>query len=249
MDTIMIWCYHDGMKKSDPSLMEIARHGTPADLASALAAGTDLPAVHDVLWHQVITLGHMPMIQVLWEADTDARKNGVMILRLAAIHGHGDMVRMLLAAGVNGNDSEAICWAVTNGHTEVVEILMAAGADVHASCQGALSLAAANARAEITHRLIAAGADLHAHNDDALRMAATLGYTKVAEILLHAGADPVAAWSATPSSCQSLMIETLDACAGAMTATQCEVLALVSKGCARIAALASAARQARPLRR
>jgi len=112
-------------------------------------------------------------------------------LRRAAICGHLDVIRGLLAAGTNihANQNDALRLAASEGHAAVVRFLLTAGADVHAKCDGALRRAAANHHTEVVQMLMAASADIHAGNEDALRSAAAFGYVDVVRCLLAAGAD------------------------------------------------------------
>ncbi len=115
--------------------------------------------------------GRGDMIEVMWllrqGAAVDARvgKHVGTPLFAAAMGGHADVVKLLLAKGaeINAATSTALApvfAASMEGHAEVLRILIDAGADVHGTC-GASSLRIASKRghAEVTKLLERARAE------------------------------------------------------------------------------------------
>ena len=88
----------------------------------------------------------------------------------AAMMGHIDIVRMLLAKGADVNvrdkdGSTALIWASNNGDANTVQALLNAGADVHIKDKGgntALIWAGYNGNPKTIEALLAAGADVNA---------------------------------------------------------------------------------------
>lgn len=109
----------------------------------------------------------------------------------ASMRGHTDVVRVLLATGVDIHTSgdDALCAASLHCHTEVVSLLLAAGADVHAKGNCALRWASLCGHNDVVSRLLASGADVHALEGDALIKAIFAGRTDTISLLLTAGAD------------------------------------------------------------
>jgi len=109
----------------------------------------------------------------------------------ASFHGHTEVVKVLLEAGVNAHarDDYALRYASYHGHTEVVKLLLEAGADVHTWDDYALRSASYHGRAELVRVLLEAGADVHTWDDYALRSASYHGRAELVRVLLEAGAD------------------------------------------------------------
>lgn len=96
--------------------------------------------------------------------DTRAARDGYTPLEVACAVGHSETVRGLLRLGADpqANGARALRVAATHGFGEVVGILLYAGVAVdHADAAGrtALHVAAANGQAGVVQFLIAAGAD------------------------------------------------------------------------------------------
>jgi len=82
--------------------------------------------------------GSLPMVDALLEAGADARErgpNGETLVMFAARNGRVDLLRRLIAAGVDVNAREglrnttALMWAAEQRHPDAVKALLAAGAD------------------------------------------------------------------------------------------------------------------------
>ena len=79
-------------------------------------------------------MGYAPVVATLIDAYREDVKNDEIALPFAARHGHLDIVRMLLSAGVDVNcktstyDETALMEASWNNHIEIVKELLAAGA-------------------------------------------------------------------------------------------------------------------------
>lgn len=125
-------------------------------------------------------------------------------LILAAQHGRLDVVRALIARGVEleardgRNGFTALHWAASEYHPAVARALLAAGAEVDAENKWnqtplwQASWQADQGNTEIAHILIAAGADIRAAGDKGntpLLMAARAGHTPMIDYLLRLGAD------------------------------------------------------------
>lgn len=114
----------------------------------------------------------------------------------AARSGHLDIVKRLLAAGVNGQAT--LQAAAKGGRLDVVKGLLAAGVNANARPaneygQTALQAAAEGGHPDTVKSLLAAGADVNApvglYGRTALQTAAEGGHLDVVERLLAAGAD------------------------------------------------------------
>jgi uncharacterized protein len=121
-------------------------------------------------------------------------------LLAAAIDGHPEIVRKLLALGadinaVSGLGVSALAIAAANGHLEVIRLLLDAGADpeIYSEFNGAaLHQAIEASRADAAMLLIERGANIHTPalwDSTALHMAVNRGETEVALALIDRGAD------------------------------------------------------------
>ncbi|CAE7789338.1 Kidins220, partial [Symbiodinium sp. KB8] len=96
--------------------------------------------------------------------DDDVSESGQAALMLAALNGHADIVKELLAKGANKDIrntfgrslgwlcTTALMYAARNGHADIVKELLAKG-------ETALMLAALNGYPDIVKELLAKGAD------------------------------------------------------------------------------------------
>ncbi|MGE0450428.1 MAG: ankyrin repeat domain-containing protein [Vicinamibacterales bacterium] len=120
-------------------------------------------------------------------------------LGIAALYGHADVIRALVAAGAkvsaDQDGDSALAVAAREGHTAALEALLEAGADIEAKDANGItplmSAASAN-RAEAVRVLLAKGAESNAVNNDgatALIAAAYGGHLEAADALLSGGAD------------------------------------------------------------
>ncbi|MCJ1465075.1 hypothetical protein MMC07_003691 [Pseudocyphellaria aurata] len=121
-------------------------------------------------------------------------------LQRASVHGHEDMIRLLLDHGLDVNAEGGVCGsplqaASQNGREEVVRILLENGADVNAEDgdSGSVLCTASRFGHEKTAKLLLEyGADIDAANGKygtALEAASYYGHTKTAMMLLDHGAD------------------------------------------------------------
>ena len=125
---------------------------------------------------------------------------GHTLLMCAALEGHAEAVKQLLARGadVNAKDSEgrtALMFAVINLHRDAVLELLKHGADVNARATDgatALMLAASCGDPLIVQALLNQGADpdgsFNTTGKSAVTLAAERGYTAVVELLRKAKA-------------------------------------------------------------
>jgi ankyrin repeat protein len=152
------------------------------------------------LFHATLT-GSVGSVQVLLDAGADAS----CPLRMAAWHGHYQLVRLLISRGANVNQRSqcklqepVLHVAARRGPTEIVQELLAAGADVSAVDARPNRLTALHMAAQAGHHaygivqlLLAHGADVNATDGDgvpALQLAVYLGQAEVVKLLLAAGA-------------------------------------------------------------
>lgn len=120
---------------------------------------------------------------------------GDTALRLAAYHGHKEIVEKLIAAGayVNMSGWTPLMYAAFNGHADIVRLLMLAGADVNAAAENgmtALIVATRNSHVEVARLLLGAQADPNRHTESgetALDVALKTQNTDIAEMLRRAG--------------------------------------------------------------
>jgi ankyrin repeat protein len=120
-------------------------------------------------------------------------------LGIAALYGHAEIARVLIAAGANvGADQDgesALMVAAHQGHTAIVTVLLEAGADWRMKDRDGMTalMAAASAnRAGVVQALLAKGAEVNAVSAggaSALTAAAFGGHVEAAEALLAGGAD------------------------------------------------------------
>ncbi|MFJ8978512.1 ankyrin repeat domain-containing protein [Streptomyces sp. NPDC102282] len=139
----------------------------------------------------------------------DHRADGRTALDLAVRHGHGDVVRLLLAAGADP-EQEAGEWgeltvlaqAATYSRTEIVRSLLDAGAHPDQECRTGFPLLFAASAAvpgptcpEVVDLLLDRGADIGLRLRDltALEWAVWFGRVDMVRQLLRRGADPSAA--------------------------------------------------------
>lgn len=128
---------------------------------------------------------------------------GLNALHLAAEHGHGDVVRVLLNAAprIDVDVCMALHHAARGGHAEVVGMLLAVpGIDINATTDRgsftALHFAAHEGHTEVVGMLLAMpGADVNAAGSNgytAIQFAALEGHTEVVCMLLAVpGVDPM----------------------------------------------------------
>ncbi|KAI9773871.1 MAG: hypothetical protein M1840_006097 [Geoglossum simile] len=154
-----------------------------------------------LLWGSM--MGHEAVVRLMLERGADPQVSGgdgVNALRVAASHGHIEVVRVLLAAGAYVNthtpQGTALQAAAEGGHVGVVGVLLASKADVNAVRfleASALQSAAARGHACLVELLLSAGADVENKHTSfpgraALAGAAAGGHVEVLKILIAAKA-------------------------------------------------------------
>ncbi|KAL2867708.1 ankyrin repeat-containing domain protein [Aspergillus lucknowensis] len=121
-------------------------------------------------------------------------RNGEIPICCAADRGLGNIVAMLLQAGVTQEEKDmALIDAAANSHQSVVAMLFENSAElVAADGTSALTAAARGDHAEMVRYLLRAGiaSELTTPIDDVLWHCSRLGYAKTVEVLLEYGADP-----------------------------------------------------------
>ncbi|KAJ8654955.1 hypothetical protein O0I10_009351 [Lichtheimia ornata] len=121
----------------------------------------------------------------------DVHSNKERHLRRACLHGHVELVELLLpGADVHAYNDAALQNAAHAGHTEIVKMLLDAGANAQANRNAPLQYAVINSDLTSIKLLINAGADPRVHQDRALRHACRRNAMDIVEYLLQLGADP-----------------------------------------------------------
>ncbi|UKZ68513.1 uncharacterized protein TrAtP1_009542 [Trichoderma atroviride] len=126
--------------------------------------------------------------------------SGQTPLSLAAIHGHQDIVLMLLNRGSDleardNNGQTPLSLAAANGHWGIVLMLLGKGSDREArdnSGQTPLSLAAIHEHWDIVQLLLNRGSDIEARDNNGqtpLSLAAIRGHWDIVQLLLNRGSD------------------------------------------------------------
>ncbi len=151
-------------------------------------------------WYQAAEEGDLNRIKKFYRQGVDVDSGNGRALRLAAKHGHEQVVRFLLekdasvdARGSNGRT--ALTVASGRGHLEVVRKLIRTGADVNREGDYGRSLyqAAQNGSPRVVSALLDAGAKVDlksgANKHTALSRAAMFGNTKCMKKLIEAGAN------------------------------------------------------------
>ncbi|EAU92059.2 ankyrin repeat domain-containing protein 44 [Coprinopsis cinerea okayama7 len=159
-----------------------------------LAAAYNFPwFIEEVLARHNLSLVHnqQPCGHSNFEGlDVNAQsREGVTALRLAALHGHGSCIQLLLgfpAIDVNTGYTTPLAQAAWNGHADIVErLLKVPGIDVNAGFATALAQAAGSGHADIVERLLKVpGIDVNAGFENALAQAAGSGHADIVERLL-----------------------------------------------------------------
>lgn len=140
--------------------------------------------------------GHSETVDVLIEAGAKVNEEadhveGNSALQAAAMKGHTDIVRNLLANGANPTFSTdygktALYQAARNGHLETVKILLNANNELSSLEGFELGIAAENGHEEIVRTLL----DIGANPDSAIFQAAQGGNLDVLKTILERGVNP-----------------------------------------------------------
>ena len=173
----------------------------------ALVPVANSGAATDTEMFDAVRAGDAEKVKALLQADpklAEARtEDGSTALHLAALEGHSDIARRLLAGGAQVNarglrEETPLHMAMYDAHLEVAEVLLASQADVNAQNadgQTPLHLAARKGHRALVLFLLDHGADVDAKDrQDAtpLHAAAAAGHKEVIEVLLSRNADLLA---------------------------------------------------------
>ena len=180
------------------------KHLLLTTIAAVLLVGTAFAdPIHDSAFG-----GDVAGVQTELDKGTDVnakREDGSTPLHGAAEGGHGEIVKMLIAAGADlhattvpmlgGGGWTPLHSAARQGHRGIVELLIEKGTDVNAMDsygKSALHDAALEGHKEIVELLITKGADLNAESGyygTPLHVAAGIGHEEIVELLIANGAD------------------------------------------------------------
>ena len=146
--------------------------------------------------------GRLTQVQKLAGTFNAQQLDNLELLKLAALHGHVDIIAELVAHGANINDnvgqntSTPLATAAEHGHLEAAEKLIELGADVNFKADyTALQRACIGDQPDAVALLLKHGADVNAARHDkqsALHFAAKNGSAKCVRLLLDASADAAA---------------------------------------------------------
>jgi ankyrin repeat protein len=171
-------------------------------ISCLLAANSRAAAGNDIF--DAVRAGDGDKVKALLQADpklAEARtEDGSTALHLAALEGHAEIARVLLAGGAQVNarglrDETPLHMAMYDAHRELAEVLLASQADIGArNTEGEtpLHLAARKGHRELVVLLLDHNADINARDrQDAtpLHAAAAAGHKEVVEVLLSRYAD------------------------------------------------------------
>ncbi|XP_068086218.1 ankyrin repeat domain-containing protein 50 [Anabrus simplex] len=175
-------------------------------LAELLGEGGDVNRADGsgrTLLHQLAAEGNVHLLELAVAtrgADLEATdRHGQTPLNLAARHGYGEVVKVLLTAGARADHADCDGWtalraAAWGGHTQVVEYLLEHGAAVDCADSDqrtALRAAAWGGHEDIVLALLRHGAGVNRTDDEgrtALIAAAYMGHSEIVEHLLDFGA-------------------------------------------------------------
>lgn len=129
-------------------------------------------------------------------AELLKQRGAILTLEVAAMLGDTERVRGFLEKGIDGQDvGTGLGWASRHGHLQIIKLLLAKGVDVNAKSQyerTALSEASGSGHLEIVKLLLAKGADVNAKDDSgrtALIFAAAEWNVEIVQALLDKGPD------------------------------------------------------------
>ena len=191
-------------------LINAVREGNNAKVISLLKERVDVNAVEGdgaTVLHWAVYLDDTDTTTLLIQGGADVNTSndyGVTPLGLASRNGNAHILRQLLKAGADPNDSRhavnagetPLMLAARSGQVEAVTTLLDVETDVNAketwNGQSALMWATAEGHVSVVRALIAHGADIHARSNSgatALLFAARKGSPGSVRALLAAGAD------------------------------------------------------------
>jgi len=183
-------------RQVDADLYRAAQRGDVSAVKALLIQGADIESRHDD--EVAMQHGHVEGLFKLLAGNIEHICGTALLI--ASIHGHTEVVKLLLAAGANteaklGPGCTALLRASTNGHAEVVEALLEAGAAIEAKDNAgftALEHACYYGCLAAAETLLAAGANINCTNnagDFPLYSASYMGHVKLVKALLKAGAN------------------------------------------------------------
>lgn len=197
-------------------ILSIAQYLLPPDLNSLILTSREFYGLLDgLLYNAALTwkckdrtvfewaaiTGQLAVVQKLLARSAgahDSNEPAWRVIRLAALHGHAEIVELLLDAGFpltqGRNEDTTLHFAVHSGSKKTVEVVIGSGIDV--STPGyyektALHLAASSGDIEIVRSLLAAGAGVSKPDQGGytvLHCACLRGSIDACRVLLDAGA-------------------------------------------------------------
>ena len=148
---------------------------------------------------QAASSGNISDVQIYVRRDPASvqrpAENGMLPIHLAAMHGRGEVIRILLEAGADVDTPQAqtggkpLQYAAAEGHLEAARILLDAGADVDSTDnlgRTPLMWAASQGHEPVIEELLERGADVNRQTGTgwtARRYAEQEGHVRVAEFL------------------------------------------------------------------
>lgn len=131
--------------------------------------------------------GHKDVVSLLLKNGADIHVNNDYPIHMASHHDKLEIVKLLLETGANVNNSQALYWASFHGNVDIVKLLLENGADVDVD-PDPLFAACLHNRTEVIKLLIKNGADVHKNNNKALLNTSYNKNVENVKLLLEAGA-------------------------------------------------------------
>ncbi len=143
---------------------------------ASMAALVDVNLVRGQALYEAVRHGHTDVAKILIERGADAGLRRGLFIRMAAVAGNADLLRLMLEhSGHVCQDNEFACAeriAAARGHTEVMQLLITRGMDMASRGGAALQASAQNGHMDIVRMLLDHNADATAHEHRALCLAA-----------------------------------------------------------------------------
>jgi ankyrin repeat protein len=163
------------MVNMQAALAQACREGDCA-VVERMAALVDVNFARGQALYEAVRHGHTVVAKVLIERGANAAARGALFVKMAALSGNVELLRLLLEHAAHAcSDTElgyALRMAAARGHMQVLQLLVERGMYV-ASCSGAaLQVAAQNGHADVVCMLLDLNADATARDHRALRLAA-----------------------------------------------------------------------------